>query len=223
MGDMGISLIVIAITGLGIIGIFLFVQKRKKALENDLRELSTQRGWSYSPFKEPLKWGYRLVSPDWTLEAASVTSGNSVEPSQNDVSQKTLINAPTLAIPGLLLLHPRGKTSKPLSPMEEKLAGLAARSFSGGFYGDLLEIPAGSADFRNQFIIMSQTGDLDAKLISPQVESVLLNWKGARPWIKFDSGGMQIEIKGKHITNKEEIKALADLADAFASAFRGKK
>lgn len=223
MGDMGISLIVIAITGLGIIGIFLFVQKRKKALENDLRELSTQRGWSYSPFKEPLKWGYRLVSPDWTLEAASVASGNSVEPSQNDVSQKTLINAPTLAVPGLLLLQPRGKTSKPLSPMEEKLAGLAARSFSGGFYGDLQEIPAGSADFRNQFIIMSQTGDLDSNLISPQVESVLLNWKGVRPWIKFDSGGMQIEIKGKHITNKEEIKALADLADAFASAFRGKK
>jgi len=223
MGDMGISLIVIAITGLGIIGIFLFVQKRKKALENDLRELSTQRGWSYSPFKEPLKWGYRLVSPDWTLEAASVASGNSVEPSQNDVSQKTLINAPTLAVPGLLLLQPRGKTSKPLSPMEEKLAGLAARSFSGGFYGDLQETPAGSGDFRNQFITMSQTGDLDARLISPQVESVLLNWKGARPWIKFDSGGMQIEIKGKHITNKEEIKALADLADAFASAFRGKK
>ena len=222
MGDMGISLIVIAITGLGIIGIFLFVQQRKKALENDLRELSLQRGWSYSSFKEPLKWGYRLVSPDWALEAASEASGHSVEPSQNDVSQKTLVTAPDLSEPGLLLIQPRGKNSKSLSPMEEKLAGLAARSFSGGFYGDLQEIPAGSGDFRNQFIIMSQTGDLDAKLISPQVESVLLNWKGARPWIKFDSGGMQIEIKGKHITNKEEIKALADLADAFASAFRAK-
>ena len=223
MGDLGLSLVVIAITGLLIIGIFIFVQQRKKAAENDLRELSSQRGWSYEPFKEPLKWGYRLVSPVWTLEAASEASGNSVEPSQNDVSQKTLINAPDLIAPGLLLIQPRGKTSKPLSPMEEKLAGLAARSFSGGFYGDLQEIPAGSADFRNHFMMMGQTGDLETKLISPRVENILLNWKGVRPWIKFDNGGMQIEIKGKHITKKEEIKALADLADTFASAFRAKK
>ena len=206
MGDMGISLIVIAITGLGIIGIFLFVQKRKKALENDLRELSTQRGWSYSPFKEPLKWGYRLVSPDWTLEAASVASGNSVEPSQNDVSQKTLINAPTLAVPGLLLLQPRGKTSKPLSPMEEKLAGLAARSFQAVSMATC-ETPAGSGDFRNQFITMSERG-FGRQTYRP-VESVLFNWKGVRPWIKFDSGGMQIEIKANTSRIKEEIKALA--------------
>ena len=218
MGDIGLSLIVIAGTGLIIGGIFLFIQQKKKAVESALRELSIQRGWSYEPFREALAWGYRLVSPDWTLEASSRSSGHSVESSQNDVEQVTRLTAPDFILPGRLLVKPRSGSPRQLSEMELGLAAKAAQMFTGSATAGLEEIQAGSSDLRSRYQIIGQSGGKGSSIFTPQVESILLNWKGERPWIEVSPEGMGIRIPGKHLQSIVEIRGLVDLAESILAS-----
>ena len=89
MDDIGISLIVITFTGVLVGVIFYLVNSKKKTTEKVIRDLAAQKGWEYEPFKETLSWGYRLRSPQWILESVTETSGNSVEPNQNNATQYT--------------------------------------------------------------------------------------------------------------------------------------
>jgi hypothetical protein len=215
MGDIGWSLIVIAVTGLIVGGIFLFIHRKGKAAESALHEMAIQRGWSYEPFRKALAWGYHLVSPSWTLEAVSRSSGNSVEPSQNDVEHFTRLIAPGFITPGRLMVKPRQGSPRQLSEMELGLAAKAAQMFIGSATGSLEEVQEGSSDLRNRYQIIGQSGGTGSSIFTPQVESILLNWKGERPWIEISPEGMEIRIPGKHLQSIVEIRGLVDLAESI--------
>jgi hypothetical protein len=221
MGDIGLSLIVIAVTGLIVGGIFYLVHRKKKLTEKAIRELASQRGWTYEPFREALAWGYRVVSPYWTLEASSRSSGNSVEPSQNDVEQYTRLTVPDIVLSSHLLVKPRSGSLRQLSDMELALASKAAQMFTGRVTGSLEELSSGSSDLRGNYQIIAQSTDQDLLIFSPQVENLLLNWKGERPWIEISPKGMEIKIPGKHLQSIVEIRALVDLAESIQAT--GKK
>ena len=220
MDDIGMSLVVIAGTGLIVGGIILFIHRKKKAAEKAMREMANLRGWSYEPFREALAWGFRLVSPRWTLEAVSKSDGHSVEPSQVDVVQSTFLTAPDLIIPGRLMVKPRSGSPRLLSETELGLAAKAAQIFSGQVTGNLEELPAGSPDLRSRYQIIGQSVGQDSSIFTPHVENLLMNWKGDRPRIEISPDGMVIKIPGKHLQSTMEIQELVDLAESILATNR---
>ena len=218
MEDIGISLIVIAFTGVLVGVIFYLVDLKKKTTEKVIRDLAAQKGWEYEPFKETLSWGYRLRSPQWTLESITETTGNSVELNQNNAAQYTRLTTSLLYIPGHLLINPHAAGSRPLNAMQLDLAQRAASFFSSGVIDNLEEIHSGSSNLREHYSILGQPDCDTSSLFSPQVEISLLNWKSERPWIRIGKDGMQIEIRNKNIQKPEEIGELVNLADSLIAS-----
>ena len=218
MEDLRISLLVIVFTGVLVGVIFYLVNLKKKTTEKAIRDLAAQKGWEYMPFKETLSWGYHLKSPQWILDSVTETSGNSVEPNQNNATQYTRLTTSLFQIPGHLLINPHAVGSRPLNAMQLDLAQRAASFFSSGVIDNLEEIQVGSSNLRDHYSIFGQPGSDTSALFSPQVEICLLNWKGERPWIKIGKEGMRIEIRNKNIQKPEEIEELVNLADSLIAS-----
>jgi hypothetical protein len=220
MDDMVISLIVIVSTGIVVGLIFYLVYVKKKKTEKALSELAIQNGWMCESFKEPLSWGYRIQGPEWTIESITETSGNSVEMAQNNTSQFTRLRSTMMSLPGQLLVNPHKAGSTSLNQihpaMLRKLSGL----FGGDAFSGLEELAVGSPQLREYYAIYGKAGEDYSKVISHQVESILLNWRGERPWIKIGNGGLEIEIRNRNIQKPEEIQNLVDLAGSLAVSSR---
>jgi hypothetical protein len=220
MDDMVVSLIVIVCTAVVVGLIFYLVYVKKKKIEKALSEMAIQKGWKFEPFNETMSWGFRIHGPEWTLESITNTTGNSVEMAQDNTSQYTCLKSATISLPGQLLINPHkgGSTSFGQMPpaILRKLSGL----FGNDIFSGLEELSVGSPQLREYFAIVGKPGEDYSAVFSHQVESILLNWRGERPWIKIGNGGLEIEIRNKNIQKPEEIQNLIDLTKSLATSTR---
>lgn len=75
MDDLLASLPVLAVTVIVIIAIFWFTNRAKTKKEIKIRQFAESHHWDYESFQEPLTWGYRMKSSEWTLESFSQSKG----------------------------------------------------------------------------------------------------------------------------------------------------
>lgn len=210
MDDITLNLLVLAVIVLFAGVIFLLVRQKQSRIEQEIFQIATIKGWKYEKLREPLAWGTRLTSPHWTLEAVSRSSGREVGPGSSDVSMQTTWTA---TVPGSTLLIGERRSQADLGRFGDMLVSQIFELALGEDAHGLQEVPVGSDDFRQKYMVWAQ--DLDQVRISSTLESMLVNWKGKKPLIKRTSEGITIELRGVHLSKPSEFIALVQLGEMF--------
>jgi len=81
----------------------------------------------------------------------------------------------------------------------------------------LVEVQEGSESFRKNFMIWARDPEDVRSLLSPFLESTLMNWKKYYPLLKRIQAGLTIEIRNAQLKKPEEIETLVKLGDLLLS------
>jgi len=212
MNDIILNLLVF--TGFLVIAgiIFFLVFQHQKRENQKLNQLTQQKGWQIEHIQEPLAKGIKIIAPEWTLEAVSRSSGTEAGPGSTDMEQKTTWYANR---PGSTILIGAKTSQVDLGMAGEMLLKQVMQSALGKDATGIEEVQIGSSAFQKQFMVWAQDIDEADKLLTPSVQSALLNWKKTLPLIKRTSSGITIELKGTHLRKPDEITALVHLGELF--------
>lgn len=212
MDDLSLNLVVLAATAAVILAIFLIVRRRQAAQAAALERMARERDWIYDTLREPLAWGTRISAPGWTVEALSRSSGRETGPGSSDVTQHTTW---TSSAGGSTLLVGQRLGYVNVGVMGRALLDAALRKTFGIEAGDLVEVEAGSEDFRRRYLVMAQNPAEAERLLSPAVENALMAWKGTPPLVHRTPQGTSITLRGAHLKKPEDILALVRLGEAL--------
>lgn len=215
MDDITLNLLVIAV--FVIIGglIFFLVRSKQSENEQNIIQFATEHGWKYESLREPLAWGTRLSSPQWTIEALSRSSGKESGPGSSDVSISTTWQANA---PGSILLIGVRTAAPNLGGFGAALSQQVLQLALGADASGLTEIQTGSDAFRKTYMLWAHP----STEVTPTsaLESALLNWKGVKPLIKRTSKGLTIELRGVRYQKYDEFNALVQLGEALLAAYQ---
>lgn len=93
MDDITVSLIVVAVTGIGVIALFVFLGWKKKAGRLRLEQAAMQNGWALEKIDRPMVSGYRLsgttLEGRWILETFVKSSATESGPGSSSMSRMT--------------------------------------------------------------------------------------------------------------------------------------
>jgi hypothetical protein len=212
MDDIKLNLIMLVIFLLLGGGIFLLVRRGQAVNEEKINQIAAERGWTDESIREPLAWGLRLKSKKWTFEAISRSSGQEVAPGSSDVSMQTTWHA---EIPGSpLFIGPRTSQAN-LGAVGDSLTRQVLRLAIGPGADSLVEVQAGHAAFRQKYMVWAQDPVAAKTLLTPALESALVDWKGTPPLIKWTAAGLTIELRGVRLKKAADIVNLVQLGELF--------
>jgi hypothetical protein len=212
MDDIKLNLIMLVIFLLLGGGIFLLVRRGQAANEVKINQMAAERGWTAESIREPLAWGLRLKSKKWTFEAISRSSGQEVAPGSSDVSMQTTWHA---EIPGsTLFIGPRTSQAN-LGAVGASLTRQVLRLAIGPGADSLVEVQAGHATFRQKYMVWAQDPVAAKTLLTPALESALVDWQGTPPLIKWTAASLTIELRGVRLKKAANIVNLVQLGELF--------
>jgi hypothetical protein len=212
MDNITLNLIVLAV--LALIGglVFILVRGGKAENEQKLIRMAAGEGWTYESIREPLAWGLRLKSPQWTLEALARSSGQEAGPGSSNVAMSTTWQADA---PGSTLLIGARTSQADLGSLGDMLTRQVLQLALGADAQGLNEIQAGSETFRRKYMLWATEAAEMERLVTPALESALLAWQGQAPLIKRLSGILTIELRGVRLQKEDELRRLVRLGEAF--------
>lgn len=217
MDDITLNLITLAVFAL-LGGVIFFIVRRKQAeSEQEIIQMAAEHGWRYESIREPLIWGLRLISPRWTLEAISRSSGKETAPGSSDIAMSTTWQANA---PGSTVLIGPHTSQASLGGFGEMMARQVLQLALGADADGLTEVQAGSETFQRSQKYMLWAQDATEIPLTSSLESALLNWKGEKPLIKRTSEGLTIELRGVRLQKTNEINALAQLGETLLAAWK---
>ncbi len=214
MDDITLNLIVLAVFVLLSIGIFLIVRRKQAEKEQLIVRMAANNGWNYESLREPLAWGMRLKSSGWTLEALSRSNGRETSPGSTDLDMSTIWQS---RHPGSTLLINTRTSQADLGSIGEMLTRQVLQLALGDQAYGLKEIKFGSSTFQQKYMVWAQDQLSAEQLLTPALQTNLIEWKGIPPLIKRVSGILSVEIKGKRINNPDEILALVTLGNMLVN------
>ena len=210
MNDILLNLLVFA--GVLIIAgaIFVFSRGKKKKENKALTDFARKNSWQIEHIRKSLEYGFKLRAPQWTLTALSRSSGVESGPGSSDWEQRTSWSNNQGGT--TILVGPR------LSPIDTKTLPpkIMDKIFQSGLGTDgagLTEVAVGSAAFQEKFMVWAQDPDRVEDFLSPNLQYMLMKWTKTPPLIKQTSNGTTIELKGVHLKNIEDVKALINLGE----------
>jgi len=218
MNDLFLNAIVIAGTLVVVVFIFMLTKRVRKRQVDLIRSLAQGHGWAFAEIRERLSSGFRLQSEHWTLEALTWSSGHSPEPSQSEVNQRTHLWTEKInGFSGLVLIGPWAGNVPDLGNLGRVMANQIIERYIGVPNANLQNIQTGSSDFQKKYKVFAQGANDVPRILTPDVEHQLLQWKGPLPVIKITSQEMRIELQGKHCKTPSDILAVTRLADGIMS------
>jgi hypothetical protein len=212
MDNITLNLVVLA--GLALIGGLIFFLARRGQAENEQKiiRMAAGEGWTCEPIREPLAWGLRLRSTQWTLEALSRSSGQEAGPGSTNVAMSTTWQAEAR---GSTLLIGARTSQANLGGFGDMLTRQVLQLALGTDAQGLNEVQAGSETFRRKYMLWAVDPAEMERLVTPRLESALLAWKGPAPLIKRLSGTMTIELRGVRLKKADELRQLVMLGETL--------
>ena len=210
MDDITLNLITLA--GFALLGglIFWLVRRKQAAEAQAVQNLAAEKGWKIETLREPLLWGERLISPRWSLEAISRSSGRESGPGSSDIAMQTIWHADQA---GSTLLIGERSSQANLGSFGEMLQQQVLQQTLGAEAEGVAETQLGSQTLRQKYMIWA-TPDSEIR-ISPRLETILLEWKGVKPLIKRSPEGLTIELRGAHLKTASDLLRLIDLGETL--------
>lgn len=218
MEDLGLSLIVIAVTVVLVGLIFWLVSAQKRKREASLCNLASMNGWIYEPVKDRNSSGYRLRKGDWVIEAVNQSNTNS-----SDNSSSTTVTSLTRwfsdsirTADGLVLIGPRMPDVN-LAGIGEMMRQAALRVLIGAEAENVAGIQQeelGSLELMKRYMVWTNRVETANKLLEAPVENALIHWPlKLVPLIKFSPAGLEIKIQGARLYKDADIIALVKLGN----------
>ena len=229
MSDLTSGLIVVAITGALIGGIFLLVAAQKRKREAALRTLAGMNGWSFEPVEERLSSGWRLRKGDWMIESLNQTSHSS-----SDNSNSTTVNSLTRWVSdaarmtdGIVLIGPHQPEIN-FGGLGDMMMQMGLRLMIGDEADDaggIQRVELGSLELMARYMVWTNREEIAKKLLDQLLENALREWPlKMPPVIKFSPAGLEIKIQGVRINKEQDIYALVKLGNTLLdSAFQVEK
>jgi hypothetical protein len=212
MDDISLNLIVLTV--LALIGGLIFFLVRQNHAENEQKiiQLATEHGWEYESIREPLAWGMRLKTAQWTLEAISRSSGKEAGPGSSDVAMSTTWRSNTSG--STFLIGARSSQAN-LGGFGDMLTRQVLQLALGAQADGLVEIQAGSEAFLQKYMLWARDPAEMERLVTPELESILLAWKGQPPYIKRLNGNLVIELRAVRLQKGDDLCRLVMLGELF--------
>ncbi len=215
MNEIILNLIVLAVLLVIGGGVYLLVHRKQAEAEQKIIQLATTNGWQYEQVRKPLSWGIRISSARWTLESLSISSGRESDSGSSNISMSTHWLADD---PGSTLLIGERTSQADLGGFGDMLVRQTLSMALGADANGLTEVRVGNPAFQKRYMVWSQDTAKVGKVLTPQIESILLSWKGMSPLIKHTSAGLSIEIRGVRIKKAEDIQSLVNLGTTLLDA-----
>lgn len=202
MNEIAQNLIVlVAIIVIG--GVIFFGIKYKQGRNEDkIVGLARENGWSLETVRLPLAWGQHIVAPRWRLEAMSISSGVETGPGSSNIAASTRWYSDLPG--GPLLLGPR-RSSADLGAVGDILMQAVLRSALGNGADGVREFPCNNPSFDQAYRTLARHAAAAENFLTPQVQKLLIEWRGEKPVIKYTPQGLSIEIAGVHMKKDTEI------------------
>ncbi len=212
MNEILLNLVVFAVMAL-VAGIILLVVLRKQQQsDQQLQQFVQQNGWQYEPLRGRLEKGFRITAAGWTLEGISRSSDTDANAGSSNMEQKTTWTSPQ---PGTTILVGPQTAQVNLGAMGEMLQLQVIHAALGGDAAGVQQVQVGSPAFQKRYMVWAQSVEQADRLLTPGVQSALLNWTKVAPLIKRTSAGITIELKGVHLKKTEEILNLVRLGESL--------
>jgi len=215
MNDIVLSLIVIALTGVVVAVILILTKRAKKQQLERLEGLARQKGWQFEAIKERLSNGYRMKGGNWTLEALKIARGQSVEPQQSNISSETLLKSSSLYLPGRNLLVGPKPAQVDLGGFGEMLKQKLIQTVLGDSGKGMAEVQTGSSFFRERFMTLANDPEDARRILTPQVEQLLLKLEAKKPVLKVSQAGLEIKLDNDYLEKDDDIINFVELGEAL--------
>lgn len=209
------SLIVILLTGVVVAAVFILTKRAKKRQLERLESLARQKGWQFEAIKEPLSNGYRMKGGNWTLEALKIARGQSVEPQQSNISSETLLKSSSLYLPGRNLLVGPKPAQVDLGGFGEMLKQKLIQTVLGDSGKGMAEVQTGSSFFRERFMTLANDPEDARRILTPQVEQLLLKLEAKKPVLKVSQAGLEIKLDNDYLEKDDDIINFVELGEAL--------
>ncbi len=210
MNDITLSLLVILAVGLVVVLIFVLVRKNRTEQEKLLKQMALERGWRLEVVRERLSSGYRIFHKEWQLDLLTQSSGGPEAEGSSNVTASTVWHAPGAG--NTILIGPR-MTQINLGGLGEALIQQVLQMALGSEAQGLMEVKEGSAPFQKDFMIWAKDAEDVRRVISPFLESSLMNWKKFAPFVKRTKEGWSIELRNSNLKKPEDIVTLVKLGE----------
>ena len=235
MQDIIITLIVIVVTAILVGAIFWFVHQHKVQQEQLFVNTSSLRGWAYERIEQRLTSGFRLrgtaAGAAWELLSLRESTGREAGPGSSNVTVSTTwssvpANPPGgLAMIGLRPAISAENASAVAACMGSMVVQSALRLMLGSDAAHQLssmqEVEAGSASFRQRYMVWAHTEADARRLVSSSVESALLAWpKKLSLVIKLGPEGIHIRLP-EQLSQPSAVDPLIDLGRHLLEAWQG--
>jgi len=207
---------ILVITGtLIIIGAIFFVtNRRKKADEQALQKLSSENDWQVFFIRESLRSGLVITGENWRFESTATSSGRESGPGSSDIALRTTWSA---NLPGSPVYISSKPANASLSGASVRAAQALLQFMSDSTMQNLRESQAGSSRLHQRYRVWAQDDGAVAQLLTPEVETGLLEWAGAPLLIRQDTDGLVVEINGFQIKKPGEILSVIQLGQALSA------
>jgi len=215
MNDIVLSLIVIALTGVVVAAIFVLTKRAKKQQLERIESLARRKGWQFEAIKEPLSNGYRMKGGNWTLEALKIARGQSVEPQQSNISSETIFKSNSLYLPGRNMLVGPKPAQVNLGGFGEMLKQKLIQTVLGDSGKGMAEVQSGSSTFRERFMTLANDPEDARRILTPQVEQLLMKFEAKKPVLKVTQAGLEIKLDNDYLEKDEDIINFVELGEAL--------
>ena len=214
MNDITLSLLVVLAVGLLVILIFVLVRRNRDEQEKLLKQMALERGWRLEVVRERLKSGYRIIHKEWQLDLLTQSSGGPEAEGSSNITASTIWHAPGSG--NTILIGPKMAQIN-LGGLGDALMHQVLQAALGSEAEGLVEVKEGSAPFQKDFMIWAKDPEDVRSLISPYLESTLINWKKYSPMIKRTREGLSIGLHNIRLKKPQDIDTLVKLGDVLLS------
>ena len=223
MGDILVSLVVIAVTAVVVVLIFVLVGRTRSQKLAKLSQMAVERGWKFNQIKERLSGGFQFQTERWTYSALSESIGIESEPGSSTIRLTTrwTTSQPT-PLSGFTMMGPRQDVSA-AGAFGEMLLQKAFTAFLGedaARYESIKEFKGDSEHLFARWMIWTSDPAEVQKILQPELVRYMEKWTGKKvPVIKLLSDGIRFEFAGVKLEKPEEITAIIDMGEVFLKAF----
>ena len=214
MNDITLSLLVVLAVGLLIVLIFVLVRRNRLEQEKQLKQMALERGWRLEVVRERLMSGYRIFHKEWQLDLLTQSSGGPEAEGSSNVTASTVWHAPGAG--DTILIGPRTTQIK-MGGLGDALIQQVLQMALGSEATGLVEVREGSTQFQKDFMIWAKDAEDVRRLISPYLESTLINWKKDSPMVKRTAAGLSIELRNIRLKKPEDIVTMIKLGEILLS------
>ena len=232
MNEIWLNLIVIAVIGLLVILLFVFLKVRKNQKDAQFTQMAIAKGWKLERIQQPLVSGYQISgkfpTATWVLETLAIASDRDSGPGSSSISHTTRWWTESIQLDDRAIAI--GPLTNPgdaqiLTSFNGPFLQMALRKMLGEddqWAASLSPVEAGSAAFKKQFLCLSTHKRDVEKILQPEVEKLLLTLaQKYKPVIKLHATGLEISVPTEQIVDQTSLELIVNLGKALVRSWEG--